>query len=130
MLIKSIFIATACCLHAAVGAAAAHSKPNIIVLLTDDQDIRLNSLDYQGVLQRELSQQGVTFVNHHVTTAVCCPSRATLLRGQLAHNTNVTHVRAPGGDYEKWVLSKLDEEYMPQLMKKAGYRTECRSSFP
>jgi cytochrome c-type biogenesis protein CcmE len=29
------------------------------------------------------------------------------------------------GDYEKWILAKQDEEYMPQLMKKAGYRTEC-----
>ena len=74
----------------------AAAKPNIVLLLTDDQDIRLNSLDYQEILQRHLTQQGVSFTNHHVTTAVCCPSRATLLKGQFAHNTNITHVRSPG----------------------------------
>ncbi|KAF5967165.1 arylsulfatase precursor [Fusarium coicis] len=125
MLFKSILAATAYFLVA----VSTSTKPNIVFLLTDDQDIRLGSLEYQNVVQRLLIQQGVSFTNHHVTTAVCCPSRATLLKGQLAHNTNITHVRSPGGDYEKWILAKQDEEYMPQLMKKAGYRTEYIGKF-
>ncbi|KAI0019702.1 arylsulfatase [Xylariomycetidae sp. FL0641] len=105
-------------------AAEAAKKPNIVVFLTDDQDYRLGSLDYMKVVQREIIEKGVNFVNHHVTTAVCCPSRATMLKGQMAHNTNITHVRSPGGDYEKWVLAGNDKEYMPHYMKAAGYRTE------
>lgn len=72
-------------------------KPaNIIIFLTDDQDERLGSTDYQSVLKNDIIDKGVYFRNHHVTTAVCCPSRATLLKGQFAHNTNITHVRSPG----------------------------------
>jgi hypothetical protein len=74
----------------------AATRPNIILLLSDDQDKRLGSTDFQGVLQRELVAKGTEFVNHHVTVAQCCPSRTSLFRGQAAHNTNVTHVQAPG----------------------------------
>lgn len=68
-------------------------KPNIIFIMTDDQDRRLGSTDFQEVLQREIIAKGTEFVNHHSTTAVCCPSRASILRGQLAHNTNVSFIR-------------------------------------
>ncbi|EWG48687.1 hypothetical protein FVEG_16305 [Fusarium verticillioides 7600] len=113
MLFKSILAATTYFLIA----VSTSTKPNIVFLLSDDQDLRLGSLEYQNVLQRLLVQQGVSFTNHHVTTSVCCPSRATLLKEKLAHDTNITHVRSPGGDYEKWILAKQDEEYMPQLIK-------------
>lgn len=46
-----------------------------------------------------------------------------LLRGQHAHNTNVTYVSAPGGGYEKFVLSGQDKDYLPQWLKAAGYST-------
>ena len=72
------------------------SRPNIVLLLSDDQDRRLGSADFQGVLQGELVAKGTEFINHHVTVAQCCPSRTSLFRGQAAHNTNVTHVQAPG----------------------------------
>lgn len=74
----------------------ATTRPNIVLLLSDDQDRRLGSTDFQGVLQRQLVAKGTEFINHHVTVAQCCPSRTSLFRGQAAHNTNVTHVRAPG----------------------------------
>lgn len=72
------------------------SKPNIVFLLSDDQDIRLGSMQYMDTLQRELVAKGTSFFNHHTTVAQCCPSRTTLLRGQAAHNTNITNVHAPG----------------------------------
>lgn len=76
--------------------AGGGKRPNIVLIMTDDQDLRLGSTDYQSVLQRELIQKGTEFTNHFTTTATCCPSRASLLRGQFAHNTNITHVVAPG----------------------------------
>ncbi|KAM0330747.1 hypothetical protein ACHAQA_003700 [Verticillium albo-atrum] len=92
--------------------------------MTDDQDLRLGSTDYQSVLHRELIEKGTEFTNHFITTANCCPSRAAFLRGQQAHNTNITHVNAPGGNYDKFVASGQDEDYLPHWLKKAGYRTE------
>jgi hypothetical protein len=62
-------------------------KPNIVFIFTDDQDFKLNSLDYMPNVQKHLVQEGTVYNNHYATIAVCCPSRVGLLRGQYAHNT-------------------------------------------
>lgn len=122
-------------LSGALLAVTAHSRdckprpdkrPNIVMIMTDDQDYRLGSTDYQFVLQRLIKAQGVEFLNHYATTANCCPSRASFMRGQMVHNTNITHVNAPGGNYDKFVASELDQDYLPHWMNAAGYRTECK----
>lgn len=64
------------------GHAQTASGPNIVFIMTDDQDKRLGSLDYMPVVQRELVAKGVEFSNHYTTQALCCPSRSSLLRGQ------------------------------------------------
>ncbi|KAL0934496.1 arylsulfatase precursor [Colletotrichum truncatum] len=92
--------------------------------MTDDQDRRLGSTDYQSVLHKELIAKGTDFTNHWTTTAQCCPSRAGLLRGQQSHNTNITHVAGAGGSYDKWTLAGEDNDYLPHWLKKAGYRVE------
>lgn len=78
--------------------APGHSKrPNFVFILTDDQDLHLNSLDYMPKLQRLIGNQGTIFERHFCTIAVCCPSRVSLMTGKLAHNTNVTDVVPPYG---------------------------------
>jgi N-acetylglucosamine-6-sulfatase len=72
-------------------------KPNFIFIMTDDQDLHLNSLDYQPSVQKHFAQQGTWFKKHFCTVALCCPSRVSLLTGKAAHNTNVTDVSAPYG---------------------------------
>jgi N-acetylglucosamine-6-sulfatase len=69
---------------------------NIVMIFTDDQDLHLGSLVNMTQLQEKLIKQGTTFTNHWATVALCCPSRASLLRGQAAHNTNITNVGPPG----------------------------------
>lgn len=71
----------------AVQAATENKKPNIVFIFTDDQDYRMNSLDYMPNVQKHLVEQGTIYKNHYATIAVCCPSRVGLLRGQYAHNT-------------------------------------------
>lgn len=71
--------------------------PNIVFILTDDQDVHLQSLDYMPLVRKHLIEQGTYFSNHYCTTAVCCPSRVTLWTGKAAHNTNVTDVNPPYG---------------------------------
>ena len=122
--------------------ASATKKPNIVFLLSDDQDRRLGSMQFMQTLQNEMIAKGLEATNHFTTSAQCCPSRVTLLRGQAAHNTNITHVFSPGcvvhilvqrnptnskssGNYEKFMLSGQVQDYIPHWMKKAGYRTEC-----
>ena len=58
------------------------NQPNVIVILTDDLDTRLlldQPDDYPNL--RELAAEGTTFENAFVTDPLCCPSRATMLRG-------------------------------------------------
>ncbi|ORX50234.1 Arylsulphatase [Hesseltinella vesiculosa] len=104
-------------------AQAAEDKPNILFIFTDDQDALLNSIDYMPNVQKYLVQQGTVFRNHYVTTAVCCPSRVSLLRSQYAHNTNITHVSAPHGGYDRYNQLGLGEETLPVWMQRAGYYT-------
>jgi N-acetylglucosamine-6-sulfatase len=58
------------------------SKPSIIMIMSHDKDLRLESSDFQSVLHRDIFAEGVQFTNYFATTALCCPSLASLLRGQ------------------------------------------------
>lgn len=80
-------------------------RPNIVFILTDDQDVRMNSLDYLPLLQKHLIEEGTLFKRHFCTTAVCCPSRASLWTGKLAHNTNVTDLNPPYGRWPSFLHS-------------------------
>ncbi|TGZ79523.1 alkaline phosphatase-like protein [Ascodesmis nigricans] len=99
-------------------------KPNILFLFNDDQDKVLAGLDFVPSIKRRVQDEGFTFENHYATVALCCPARVALLRGQQAHNTNITFVMPPGGAYEKFVASEQDRECLPQWLKRAGYHTE------
>ncbi|KAG1393280.1 hypothetical protein G6F60_011594 [Rhizopus arrhizus] len=98
-------------------------KPNIVFIFTDDQDYQLNSLDYMPNVQKHLVEKGTTFRNHYATVSLCCPSRVSLLRGQYAHNTNITDVSPPYGGYNRFNSLKLGEDYLPIWLQKAGYHT-------
>ncbi|KAH8883343.1 arylsulfatase [Thozetella sp. PMI_491] len=104
--------------------ATASQKPNIVFIFTDDQDLHLGSIHHQERLLSLMRDKGTFFSNHYATVSQCCPSRASLLRGQAAHNTNITNVDAPGGNYDKWTLAGEDKDYLPHWLKKAGYHTE------
>ncbi|KAI0534000.1 arylsulfatase [Xylaria digitata] len=106
------------------GVGSQAQRPNIVFIITDDQDLHLGSLDYQPVVKKELIEKGTTFSQHYVTVAKCCPSRASLLRGQSGHNTNITEVSAPGGNYDKWLISGQNEDYLPYWLTAAGYNAE------
>lgn len=62
-------------------------KPNIVVVLTDDQ--RHDSLDDMPATVDRIARQGVTFTNAFVTTPSCAPSRASMLTGRYAFGHGV-----------------------------------------
>src|SRR6478672_10644277 len=55
------------------------AKPNIVLILTDDQ--RWDTLSWMPTVQRELVAHGVTFANAFVSNPQCCPSRVSILTG-------------------------------------------------
>lgn len=77
--------------------AQSASRPNIVLILTDDQDLHMDSVDYMPYVKEHLIDHGTFYKRHFCTTALCCPSRATLMTGKAAHNTNVTNVVPPYG---------------------------------
>ena len=72
-------------------------QPNIIFILSDDQDLHMDSLSYMPFLKKHLIDEGLSFERHYCTVALCCPSRVSLWTGKAAHNTNVTDVNPPYG---------------------------------
>ncbi|KAJ5772752.1 Alkaline phosphatase-like alpha/beta/alpha [Penicillium paradoxum] len=98
-------------------------SPNILFILTDDQDLQLNSIAYTPLISKHIRDQGTFFRNHFVTTALCCPSRVSLWTGRQAHNTNVTDVSPPYGGYPKFVERGFNEDFLPIWLQEAGYDT-------
>jgi N-acetylglucosamine-6-sulfatase len=92
-------------------------RPNVVVLMTDDQTVE--SLRVMPNVQYLLADQGVTFDNSFVSYPLCCPSRSTFLTGQYAHNHGVWgNAGANGGYY------KLDStNTLPVWLQRAGYET-------
>jgi arylsulfatase A-like enzyme len=99
---------------------ATNGAPNIVFILTDDQDA---SLENMPRLRNLLAEQGVTFARAFVNTPLCCPSRASLLTGLHAHTHGVVANRAPAGGFEGFRDRGLEARSVTTWLKTAGYRT-------
>src|SRR5215831_5285183 len=104
-------------------AARAETSPNILLILTDDQDVQLASGDYMPRVRKLLVEQGVSFRNFYVPLSLCCPSRTTILRGQYPHNSGVLTNNLPNGGFEKAHASGVESATLATLLHNAGYRT-------
>ncbi|KAB8079676.1 alkaline-phosphatase-like protein [Aspergillus leporis] len=101
----------------------APKKPNFLFIMTDDQDLQLNSPEYTPHILNRIKEKGIDFANHFVTTALCCPSRVSLWTGRQAHNTNVTDVSPPWGGYPKFISQGFNDNWFPVWFQNAGYNT-------
>lgn len=108
-------------LLAAVSAGfAADKRPNLLVLLTDDQ--RWDTLRCMGneAIQTPnldaLAAEGTRFENAFVVTSICAVSRGNILLGQYASRSRIDDFHTPIND-EQW------RESYPGLLRSAGYRT-------
>lgn len=98
-------------------AAAAPERPNVLLILTDDQT--LESMRVMEKTLHLLGEEGTTFENSFVSYPMCCPSRATGLTGQYAHNHGVMGNKSPEGGYHR-----LDSKNtLPVWLRAAGYQT-------
>ncbi|KAG9887988.1 Arylsulphatase, partial [Aureobasidium melanogenum] len=98
-------------------------QPNILFIITDDQDGHMGSVEHMPLLKKHLIDKGTSYENHFCTIAICCPSRVNLWTGRAAHNTNVTDVGPPYGGYPKIVKEGINDDYLPLWMQAAGYNT-------
>lgn len=94
-------------------------SPNIIFILSDD-----HRYDFMGFTNKvpglntpnldRLANEGAHFQNAFVTTALCSPSRASILTGQYAHTHTVVDNQA---------AAPTSLKYFPEYLQQAGYQT-------
>lgn len=92
-------------------------KPNIIIILTDDQPVGTTYV--METLNQELIGNGINFNNGFVTTPLCCPSRASILTGEYASHHGVLTNRKPNGGAAAFV----DTTTLATWLNDAGYAT-------
>lgn len=111
---------------AATGSAAPQDRPNILLVITDDQ--RYDTLSVVQAEQGEkgrfpwietpnmdrLAKDGVRFRNAFVVNSVCSPSRASILTGLYSHHNGIANNRTP--------FPENATTYV-KLLREAGYRT-------
>jgi N-acetylglucosamine-6-sulfatase len=69
--------------------AAADERPNILVIMTDDQSHDTVTSDFMPNTKAMIGDEGLTCTEFFMPTPLCCPSRASFLTGQYAHTNAV-----------------------------------------
>src|SRR5215216_346174 len=96
-------------------------RPNIILIVTDDLDI--SSMSHMPNLRSLLIDRGTTFENAFVTDSLCCPSRASILRGQYPHNHLIEGNEWPQGGAKKFHALGRQRSTIATWLQSAGYQT-------
>lgn len=104
--------------------AAAATKPNIFFYNLDDlRDAVPGSVDPMTFMPktRQWMAEGRRFPRHFVTEPSCCPSRAAMMTGRLAHNNGVRlQSQGPAFDHP---------HSMACYLRNAGYSTYLAGKF-
>ncbi len=97
--------------------SAKDGRPNILVVMTDDQAAA--DVAHMPNVKRLLAKRGTTFADAVDSFPLCCPARATFITGQYAHNHGVGGNFYPYG----WYGMKRRSNILPAWLQKVGYRT-------
>ncbi|MGB5668761.1 MAG: sulfatase-like hydrolase/transferase [Maribacter sp.] len=104
-----------------IGIAQDTERPNFIFILTDDQQYGLLGCEGNTIVQTpnidKLGEEGIRFTNAHITSAICTPSRVSILLSQYERKHGVNFNSGTSISDEAW------EKSYPVVMRKAGYYT-------
>lgn len=123
-----------------VGTAQILQKPNIIVFLVDDlgySDVSCYGSDYYETPHiDQLAESGMRFTNAYASSALCSPTRASLLTGKNPGRLHITHAipikgykridegkGTPLKDADYVMNLPLEEVTIAEALKSGGYAT-------
>jgi arylsulfatase A-like enzyme len=95
------------------GGKAFTGRPNIVIVITDDQSF--DSLPVMRKLMAFPAGSWVNFTNGFAEEALCCPTRATLLTGQYAFKHGIVN-NSVAGQFN-------DQNTLAVWLNNAGYST-------
>jgi arylsulfatase A-like enzyme len=93
-------------------------RPNFLVLV--DDDLNVQSMSELAEITDFIGAQGAQFANSFVSCPVCGPARATIFRGQYAHNHRVLTNKS----FPRFRDMGHEEDCLPVWLHEAGYRTK------
>nr|XP_002128609.1 N-acetylglucosamine-6-sulfatase [Ciona intestinalis]XP_026690892.1 N-acetylglucosamine-6-sulfatase [Ciona intestinalis] len=125
-MIKLLFIALfgcICTVEAQLVMSKASPPPNIVFILTDDQDTLLGGMDPLVKVKKLLQDEGTTFTNMFTSTPLCCPSRASILTGRYSHNHETLNNTISGNCSSLYWQKTFETQTLAVAAQKANYRT-------
>ncbi|MDO7136002.1 MULTISPECIES: arylsulfatase [Algibacter] len=103
------------------------SPPNIIYILADDMGIGDLGAYGQKIIQTpnldKLAARGIKFTQHYSGSAVCAPSRSTLMTGQHTGHTPIRGNKEAGLGLEGQVPIPDNTLTLAEILKERGYAT-------
>jgi arylsulfatase A-like enzyme len=93
-------------------------KPNVLLVFTDQQNVRMMSAAGNPYLQTpamdKIASQGIMFRQSYCTSPVCGPARSSIISGRMPHETGV-----------EWNGDSMKEDIMNagDIFRMAGYHT-------
>jgi len=112
--------------------AASPARPNIVFLVSDDQDFAgIGAYGGHALTPHidALAEEGMLFERAYVTSSACSPSRYAMLTGRLASRgtgeafLEVNPPGAPAYITNNAIQLETDRPTFPAELQKAGYRT-------
>jgi len=97
---------------------ATPGRPNVLILVSDDQTISTFNRSLMPAVYAELVDQGVTFDKAYDVSALCCPSRSEILTGLYEHHTGVDDNDV-----------SLSRPTIVEALHEAGYRTSLTGKY-
>ena len=106
--------------------SAPEGAPNVLLMLTDDVGFGASST-FGGPIPTptmdKIAEQGLQFTRFH-TTALCSPTRASLLTGRNHHSVSTGGIMEVGVGYPGYnTLISQNKKGLGEILKQNGYNT-------
>jgi arylsulfatase A-like enzyme len=85
--------------------------------------MRLDDMQFMPHVQQLIGNSGATFDNYFDNVSLCCPARASILRGQYSHNTGVLGNGGTNGGFETAFARGIERSTIATALHDDQYRT-------